>query len=263
MFCLAPEAIKAQYRCESYDRVDSTNSLAAAFAHHGDCGKLWIVADEQTAGRGRRGRTWSSPSGNLYATLLLVDEFKSAVAATLGFVAGVSLVETLYSILEHDTLVEFPLKLKWPNDVLAGGAKLTGILLEFLSLSDQRNALAIGIGVNVAHSPEDTPYPTTNLRKMGAGVTSIEIFSALSACWTANYELWNRGEGLAKIRDKWLSFAANLGKTVSIIVDGETVSGQFETIDENCHFILATANGKKIAISAGEVHFGTIASVHR
>jgi len=252
----------AGYRVESFTRVDSTNLLAAEFARSGDPGRLWVVADEQMAGRARRGRNWISTAGNFYATLVLVDDFGPDQAATLGFVAGISLMEALDQLVPQSVLAAHPIQLKWPNDVLADGAKLTGMLLEYMHLGGKRNGILIGIGINVILAPAGLPYAATSLRQIGADCSPADVFRALSHAWVDNYSLWARGANLDAIRSSWLQYAAGVGQKVCITVNGVVMSGIFETIDSNCHFILRKDNGQKISIPAGDVHFGAVASAH-
>lgn len=259
---LSSYAVRAGYRVESFDCVDSTNILAGEFAVQGDAGRLWIIANEQKSGRARRGRAWLSAPGNLYASLLLVEDFDLARVATLGFVAGISLMEAVQQAVPAAVLANFPVKLKWPNDVLARGAKMAGILLEQIPLGKGRSGIVIGIGVNVATSPPDLSYPVTSLRQIGAQCSVAYLFTALSHCWVDNYNLWDHGAGLEIVRNKWLLHAANLGQDVHITVNGCVISGIFETIDSNCYFILRKKDGQEIAIPAGDVHFGTVASVY-
>ncbi len=129
-------------------------------------------------------------------------------------------------------------ELKWPNDVLADGAKLAGILLESAQLDGGRYALAIGIGVNVVAHPEGLPYPATSLAALGADVDAETLFLALSDAWTANARDWDEGRGLARIRKNWLARAAGLGSDVAVRVDGNVVRGVFETIDDDCRFVI-------------------------
>ncbi|RCL01860.1 MAG: biotin operon repressor / biotin-[acetyl-CoA-carboxylase] ligase [Candidatus Tokpelaia sp. JSC188] len=259
---LSPRAAEAGYRVQFFDCLDSTNVLAIEFAKSGDPGFLWVTANKQIAGRGRCGRSWISISGNFYATLLLVDEFQPAHAATLGFVAGVSLIEAFSLLLPESVLATYPIRLKWPNDVLADKAKLAGILLDFVSLGERKSAIVIGIGVNVAASPSDLSYSVTSLKQIGAACSAADLFRALSHVWVDNYRIWDHAAGIEVIREKWLCHAANLGEHVRIVMNGEVVSGTFETIDNNCHFILRQDNGKEIAISAGDVHFGIVSSAN-
>lgn len=270
-FSLAPSASLEGYRLEAYDSVGSTNALALERAQAGDPGKLWIVAKEQRTGRGRRGRPWATPAGNLAATLLLVGEWEPTKAATLGFVAGLSLSDALDAVAPTAKVSigvdgagtagsRNRFELKWPNDVLADGGKIAGILLESLLLPDDRFAVAIGIGVNVVAYPEDVPYPATSLRALGADCKAETLFLALSDAWVENSARWNAGRGLAAIRQRWLERAAGLGSEVAVRVEGEVVRGTFETIDEDCRFVIRDRRGATVRIAAGDVHFGAVAS---
>lgn len=269
-FFLAPTAIAAGYRLEAFDSVGSTNALALEHAAVGDPGKLWIVSKKQESGRGRRGRAWATPEGNLAATLLLVEAYELKLAATLGFVAGLALADALNAVVpERRISVALDaggqgrrgdrFELKWPNDVLADGAKLAGILLESSLLPGNRVALAIGIGVNVVAHPDDVPYPATSLKALGFAGDAETLFMALSDAWNENVRIWGNGVGLAQIRQRWLSRAAGLGSEVAVRVDGNVVCGVFETIDEDCRFVIR-AGGNLVKIAAGDVHFGAVAS---
>ncbi|GGB10472.1 biotin--[acetyl-CoA-carboxylase] ligase [Brucella endophytica] len=268
-FSLSPLASQSGYRLESFETVGSTNAVALERAQAGDAGKLWLVSKKQESGRGRRGRVWSTPSGNLAATLLLVERYEPTIAATLGFVAGLALGDALQAVVP-DAAVAVGLdgaskgrdrfELKWPNDVLADGSKLSGILLESILLPDGRFALAIGIGVNVVSHPEDLPYPATSLKALGSRCDAETLFLALSDSWRENCALWNEGRGLKHIRARWLERAAGLGGEVAVRVEDRVISGIFETIDEDCRFVIRDSDGARIRIDAGDVHFGAVAS---
>ncbi|MEO3385700.1 biotin--[acetyl-CoA-carboxylase] ligase [Mesorhizobium sp. CAU 1741] len=269
-FALAPTATSAGYRVEAFETVGSTNALAMDRARAGDAGRLWLVSKRQEAGRGRRGRVWETPEGNLAATLLLVPDFELKAAATLGFVAGLALADALDAVLPAGKVgigvdggtsrSRDRFELKWPNDVLADGAKLSGILLESAMLSDGRFALAIGIGVNVVAAPVDVPYPATSLAALGAACDAETLFLALSDAWVDNIRIWDAGRGLAAIRSRWLQRAAGLGSQVAVKVEGRVVRGIFETIDDECRFVIRTDDDSIVAIAAGDVHFGAVAS---
>ena len=151
-------------------------------------------------------------------------------------------------------------ELKWPNDVLAQGAKLAGILLESAMIAGDRAAIAVGIGVNVAAYPEDVPYPATSLAALGAKGDAETLFVALSDAWTQALRLWDEGRGIDTIRRRWLERAAGLGGEVAVRVDGAVVRGVFETIDADCRFVIRDDHGALIRIAAGDVHFGAVAS---
>lgn len=269
-FALAPPAANAGYRLEAHETVGSTNALALDHARAGDPGRLWVVSSSQQSGRGRRGRAWATPPGNLAATLLLTGRHELASTATLGFVAGLALSDALAAVLPRadvavgidgvETATGGRIALKWPNDVLADGAKLSGILLESAMLVDGRHAVAVGIGVNVVSAPEDTPYPATSLAQLGATCDAGTLFLALSDAWLANSAAWDDGRGLASIRARWLERAAGLGGPVAVRHEGRVVRGVFETIDEACRFVIREPDGARLAISAGDVHFGAVAS---
>ena len=269
-FVLAPTCVSEGFRLEAHDKVGSTNALALERAREGDPGRLWIVSKQQESGRGRRGRAWATPPGNLAATLLLITGGDLRTAATLGFVAGLALADALNAVVPNGRFAIAPdggsgagrnrFELKWPNDVLAEGAKLAGILLESAALGSDRCAIAVGIGVNVVAHPDDVPYPATSLKALGAPCDAETLFLALSDAWNENARVWNEGRGLAVIRRRWLSRAAGLGSQVAVRVDGNVVRGVFETIDEDCRFVIRDDRGDMLKIAAGDVHFGAVAS---
>ncbi len=270
-FSLSPPAIEAGYRLEAFDTVGSTNALALERVQAGDPGRLWLASAHQQAGRGRRGRAWQTEPGNLAATLLLVLDRDSERAATLGFVAGVALADALNAAVPGVGLQVGPdggrtagggrFELKWPNDVLAGSAKLSGILLESTLTRTGRLAVAIGIGVNVVTHPDGLPYPTTSLHALGANVSAEEVFAQLSDSWVSAHAEWQAPRGLAEIRRRWLDHAAGLGSEVAVRLADRVVRGKFETIDQDCRLVIRLPDGQQERISAGDVHFGAVASV--
>lgn len=220
-----------------------------ARAKEGDPGRLWVVADIQTKGRGRNGRIWSSPRGNLHASLLLIDLAPPHRAAELGFVAGIATAHALREILCGDRRVT----IKWPNDVLCDGAKLCGILLESANLPDGRFACVAGVGVNCHSHPEDTPYKATNLSAIaGRPVAPEKMFEQLSATMAHWLGVWAAGAGFEAIRAEWLSHAAGLGAWIGVTRPSQTIEGTFQTIDATGRLILEQATGQ-VAIEAGDV----------
>jgi BirA family biotin operon repressor/biotin-[acetyl-CoA-carboxylase] ligase len=223
---------------------------AAAMARDGDPGRVWIIADRQTGGRGRRGRTWVSEPGNLYATLLLVDPSPTAVAPQLGFVAGLALRDALAPYMPSN----HAMKLKWPNDVLVDGAKIAGILLEGLSLAvaARRQAVMIGIGVNVAHHPDLLPYAANDLASLGCRISPLDLMCALSDAFVPRLEQWRSGAAFAMTRASWLDAAAGLGEAISVQLHDRLVAGIFSGLDQNGRLIVETEAGVQ-AIDAGDV----------
>lgn len=252
-FALGPQAQAAGYRLVSFDSIGSTNAEALTRAKAGEQGQLWLVTDHQTSGRGRRNRAWISPRGNLAASVLEVVTVTPPVAATLGFAAGVALVQALRSFFVDA-------ELKWPNDVLLRGAKLSGILLEAESVAEGRMAVVTGIGVNIVGAPQGVPYAATALADAGFALSARQLFARLSDCWVEARRLWDDGRGMPALRTKWLSYAAGIGGPVTIHLGGRTVEGTFETIDDSGQLIVATADGRRMPIASGEVFFGDAAS---
>ncbi len=263
----------AGYRLTAFDEIGSTNAEALERAATGDRGNHWLVTTLQTAGRGRRGRPWQTSRGNLAATHLAVLDLPSAMAATLGFVAGLSLDEAIRRVvpgLRLATALDWTegagentdrLRLKWPNDVLIDGRKLAGILLEASSLPDGRVAVAAGIGVNVVAAPTGLPYPAVAIAELGAGASAEDLFAALSDAWTGYARVWDGGRGFAVIRREWLARAAGVGAEVAVSVGGEVLGGVFETIDDEGRLVIRATDGLRRTITAGEVHFGAVATV--
>jgi BirA family biotin operon repressor/biotin-[acetyl-CoA-carboxylase] ligase len=256
-FTLGSRAQSAGYQLASFDQIGSTNSEAMTQARAGERRPMWFVTTEQTAGRGRRRREWIAPQGNLAASVLETINVPPATAATLGFAAGLALVTALNDVA-GDTAVRF--SLKWPNDVLAGDAKLSGILLEAETLPDRRLAVVVGMGTNVIAAPDGTPTPATSLAALGLKTDAEQLFTALSDSWTECRRIWDAGRGFGEIRRRWLALAAGLGQPVAVHNGNTIVSGIFDTIDDTGCMIIRTPTGDTIPISAGDVHFGTAAS---
>jgi BirA family biotin operon repressor/biotin-[acetyl-CoA-carboxylase] ligase len=264
-FSLGPRAASGGYRLAAFDQLGSTNAEALARAREGERGPIWFVTSEQTAGRGRRHRPWIAPRGNLASSILEVIEISPAIAATLGFAAGLALESALQKVSVEASLRsagsdEMRFMLKWPNDVLAGNKKLAGILLEAEAVGDHRLAVVVGVGTNVVAAPEGMSTPATSLNALGVNIGAEELFGALSDSWAEFRGIWDDGRGFAEIRLKWLERAAGLGQPVSILSGGSTVAGTFDTIDESGCMIVGTSDGRRVPISAGDVYFGAAAS---
>lgn len=242
-------AAAADCRLSAHDALSSTNTEALAMARYGERGPLWITAQRQTAGRGRRGNEWISPPGNLYATLLLADPAPSQRAPELSFVTALAVHD---AILDCAPALRARLALKWPNDILCGGAKLAGILIEGEVFAGSL-AVAIGIGVNCRHHPEQTAYPATDLAAIGADVSAESLFWALSATMLQRLAQWDKGAGFAAIRADWIARAAGIGGDMRVRLPGREFFGRGEAMDEHGRLLLRLADGSLRAIAAGEV----------
>ena len=258
-FSLGPRAISAGYRLAAFDSIGSTNAEALSRARAGERGPVWFATSEQTAGRGRRHRTWIAPRGNLASSVLETIDVSPAIAATLGFAAGLALEATLRR-LSLGASGEMKYSLKWPNDVLAGQQKLAGILLEAEAVPGDGLAVVVGIGTNVVAAPEGTPIPAISLKALGVDISAEELFAALSDCWVEFRTIWDEGRGFAEIRKLWLERAAGLGQPVAVQTGGATVAGTFDTVDDTGCMIVRTPSGDRVPISAGDAYFGSAAS---
>ena len=265
-FALGPRAKSAGYRLAAFDQIGSTNAEALQRARDGEAGPMWFVTSEQTAGRGRRHRAWIAPRGNLASSILEVIEIAPSVAATLGFAAGLALESALQRVSVEASLRSagsdhMKFALKWPNDVLAGRQKLAGILLEAEAVGDNRLAVVVGIGTNIVAAPEGTPTPATSLAALGVQIGAEELFAALSDAWTEFRGIWDDGRGFGEIRKRWLERAAGLGERVAIQTGNSVIEGTFDTLDETGCMIVRAADGRRLPVTAGDVYFGTAASV--
>jgi BirA family transcriptional regulator, biotin operon repressor / biotin---[acetyl-CoA-carboxylase] ligase len=265
-FALGPRATSAGYRLAAFDQIGSTNAEALLRARDGEAGPMWFVTSEQTAGRGRRHRAWIAPRGNLASSILEVIEISPPVAATLGFAAGLALETALQRVSVEASLRSagsdhMKFALKWPNDVLAGRQKLAGILLEAEAVGNNRLAVVVGIGTNVVAAPEGTPTPATSLAALGVQIGAEELFAALSDAWTEFRSIWDNGRGFGDIRKLWLERAAGLGERVAVQTGNAVIEGTFDTLDETGCMIVRAADGRRMPVTAGDVYFGTAASV--
>jgi BirA family biotin operon repressor/biotin-[acetyl-CoA-carboxylase] ligase len=227
-----------------YDTLDSTNEEARRLAKGGVRGPVWIVAREQTAGRGRRGRAWISESGNLFATLLMPVTI--SLSAQLGFVAGLAAAD---SIAAHARGAE--LALKWPNDVLLNGKKVAGILLEALG----HDSLAIGIGINLAHYPNTTEIPSISIAAVSGNPPDLDGFLVrLASAMTAWYEIWLK-EGFQPVRKAWLLRSSGLGHAIRARLADSQRDGVFEDLDQDGALLLRDSTGTLTRITAGDIFF--------
>ncbi len=226
-----------------------------ALALDGDAGKLWVTAESQNAGKARRGRNWVSQKGNLFASLLLLDPSSRSDIGTLPFVASLA-VQRAIAISTGCSPEE--LKIKWPNDVLWQGRKISGILLEATVLGDGRQAVVIGCGINCSHFPDDTLYPVTSLKAAGFDITPECLFNKLYQEMDFMLKIWNRGRGFAAIRQMWLENAAGLGQPIIARFDSHQQEGIFQDVDSHGLLVLKTGDSHKL-ISAADIFFGKAA----
>jgi|HubBroStandDraft_1064217.scaffolds.fasta_scaffold00135_37 BirA family biotin operon repressor/biotin-[acetyl-CoA-carboxylase] ligase len=235
----------------AHDRLGSTSDEAKTLAAEGAAHGTLVWALEQTSGRGRLDRRWVSPRGNLYASIVLRPEAVPARTAEIGFVAALAVADTVGRFLRGTVRVA----LKWPNDVLAAGGKIAGILLEARSgTSGLVDWLVLGIGINVAAAPTGTPYPVTCLAGLAGPAPEVPaVLEQLGASLVSWLDCWQR-HGFAPVRAAWLVRAQGLGDALEIRQGAEKLTGRFLDLDLDGALVLATATGTR-RITAGDVHF--------
>jgi BirA family biotin operon repressor/biotin-[acetyl-CoA-carboxylase] ligase len=239
------------FRCLHLGAVPSTNDVARGHAERGEAAGLFVVADAQTAGRGRQGRTWQSPPGNLYASLILRPQRPMAEAASLSLVVALALAEAVEALSAGRAAP----RLKWPNDVQVEGGKIAGILLE--AAAGERGHplwLVVGIGVNVLWSPgAAVPYPTTHLAACGLdGIDARSLLVALTAPLRRALDRW-AADGFAPLRAPWLARAAGLGAAAEVRLGDEIVQGRLVDVDATGALRLEDSSGAERRFTAGEM----------
>ena len=225
-----------------YERIGSTNDEARRLGREGAPAGTVVCADEQTAGRGRQARHWYSPPGNLYLSLLLRPAVAPARLAELAFVSALAVADTADALLPPTVRAS----LKWPNDVLANGAKIAGILLE-----QADGALVVGIGLNILHAPEQASYQVTTLAACGGLATVDGARSILLDRVARHLQVWEE-DGFAPVRAAWLVRAHPVGSALRVTLQGRSVSGQFAGLDDDGALLLHLPEGLR-RIVAGEV----------
>lgn len=228
------------WRIRSVDATASTNDDVREAARAGEAEGFVVTAKQQLSGRGRQGRVWESPPGNLYCSALLRPPNMPQVAGLYSFVAALAVRDTV-----HGFLLKTPITLKWPNDVLAGGKKISGILLEI-----EGDALIAGIGINVAQYPDNALYPATSLAAEGIQADAVLLLDRLLGRLQYWYDRM-QSEGFAPIRAAWLEHAQKGALTVRL--PQETVQGSFAGIDEQGRLRLQLEGGAERSISTGDV----------
>lgn len=212
----------------------------AELARSGASEGLWLRAERQTSGKGRQGRAWDSPAGNLYISTLVRMRPGEPSPATLALVAAVALEEAVSLFGVHPML-------KWPNDLLVDGAKLSGILLERVE-----DAVIIGFGVNLAHHPVDLDRPATSIAAHTPAPDPQVFAETLAEIFARWLSRWR--DGIAPVRDRWLARAHPLDTALTArLADGTSMEGLFGGLDVQGALILRLADGTTRVIHAGDV----------
>jgi BirA family biotin operon repressor/biotin-[acetyl-CoA-carboxylase] ligase len=234
-----------------FDELDSTNAEARRRAEAGETGPLWIAARRQTAGRGRYGRSWEAPAGNLAATLLTTTDKPAGEAAQISFVAALAVFDLAQTCVPRALL-----SLKWPNDLLVGGAKASGVLIES-GPTGSGLWLAVGVGVNLVDHPQRTERPATHFgAHLRPDALAAPTFDAalivLGEAFDRWRTLWERA-GFARIRDAWTERTDSLGRPAVARLGQETVHGVAEALELDGALRLRLPDGAVRRITAGDV----------
>lgn len=254
-----PANLLESYHLLSFDVLDSTNEEAKRHAENGGTHGAVVWAHQQTAGKGRMGRDWVSPDGNLYVSVLLQPSCSIKERTQLAFLTAVAMLDTLEPILGEAGEVSC----KWPNDILLDGKKIGGILLESFQTTNDfgrtQEWIVIGLGLNILHHPTSgTRYPATSLKAAGIELISAKIvLSRFVYNFIMRYDAWQEN-GFEDVRTAWVDKAYGINDLVHIEVGDENVTGVYESIDEHGSLMLSVAGKPAIAINAGDVTFPSI-----
>ncbi|MFO1154674.1 MAG: biotin--[acetyl-CoA-carboxylase] ligase [Rhodospirillales bacterium] len=253
----SPAYVPDGYRLLVLPSVGSTNDEVRRFAAAGEPAGLVVTAGEQTAGRGRERRAWTSPPGNLYLSILLRPECPISRIPEIGFVAAVAVARAVAGVIPGPGRV----RCKWPNDVLVDGCKVAGLLLETATEAQGRaDWVILGIGLNVASYPKETGglIAATSLVAAGAANANVPaLLERVLAAFAAGLAEW-RATGFAAVRQGWKAIAHRPGDALTVRLGGGAtdvaaagVSGRFVDIDATGALVLDTANGRR-TIAAGD-----------
>jgi BirA family transcriptional regulator, biotin operon repressor / biotin---[acetyl-CoA-carboxylase] ligase len=248
------------HRLVTLDNVPSTNAHALAMAAKGEVSGLWVVARSQSSGRGRGGRDWSSPPGNLYASHLLRPTCPLMTAQQLTLLAPVALFDAVANLLGLPPRTSDKLRLKWPNDLLVGGAKVSGILLESAMAPNGGLALVMGFGLNLASHPQGLDQAATHLHEQGSQATPEQALAALAEAMAGWLTQWNEGRGFAAIRAAWLERAGPIGEMLAVRTSPDPamprIEGMFAGLDAVGALLLNHADGSQSRHIQGDVALG-------
>lgn len=239
-------ALAPPFRLVPLEIVDSTNDEAKRLARQGAGHGTVVWAREQTAGRGRRGRVWVSPPGNLHVSLLLDPGAPLTQAAQLGFVASAALAQALARLVPAAHV-----QCKWPNDVWCDGRKIAGMLLE---PADVSGLVVLGLGVDIAHAPSPALYEAVCLHDLGCDANAAMVLEAFLDAFAPLFSAW-RAEGFAPIAAAWMARGRGVDGPIEVRLESETLAGTFVGLDEDGALLLELGGGERRRVLAGDVFF--------
>jgi BirA family transcriptional regulator, biotin operon repressor / biotin---[acetyl-CoA-carboxylase] ligase len=245
----------AGWRVMKFDSLDSTNAALRRIVElEGDVAEgLMIWAKTQTAGRGRMGRAWESPEGNVYASILVKTPEDQATAPQIGFVTAVAVADAILDLPRHNAPPP-PVSHKWPNDVLANGKKVCGILPEMVTDLEEGSWIIVGVGINlIPVDVERAAYPVGSLAAHNIDTTPEHVLTVFCRAFTTRLAEWRR-DGFATLREVWLEKAPDIGAQISVGVQGGAVQGNFAGLDADGALLLDSPLGRQ-RLLAGDVLF--------
>lgn len=238
----------------AYDEISSTNDIALILAEQGAREGTVVVAEKQTSGRGRLGRSWFSPGGKgIWTSVIFYPGFKPVELCQINLILGVAIAEAI----KRETHLHA--RLKWPNDIVISQKKIGGILIEISAEMDKIKYLVAGVGINVNLSKKDFPlslreYASSLSAEGNAEVDRVSLFREILQQIERFYLLFKK-EGFIPIKEKWLNYDNTLGRFLRVELSGETIYGQAVDIDEDGALVIRLENGISKKIVSGDVFF--------
>jgi len=253
------QGLDPRFRLHRFDEIDSTNTEAKRLAAEGAPEFTVVLAGAQSAGRGRRGRAWASPPGNLYSSVVLRPEATPLQGAQVSFVAALAVSDVARGLLPPMAAIAC----KWPNDVIVNGHKISGILLESSATAGRLDWLVLGVGINVRHHPGFAgAYPSSTLADEGAADVDVDSLAALYLDALAGwYGKWRR-EGFGAVRAAWLDRALGLHGPAVVRLERDAIEGRFVDLDPSGALVVQTPSGERVTVAAGDVTFGAAGESH-
>jgi len=241
----------AGHEVHCYEKIDSTNNAAKNAAEQGSVHGALFIAEQQSAGKGRRGRSWVSPTGTgIWMTILLKPELEPSYASMLTLVAALSISE---AIEEATGLVA---KIKWPNDIVVNGKKVCGILTEMNAEIECIHYVVIGLGtnVNIEEFPKEIQETATSLMiEAGKHIDRVPVICAFLSCFETNYETFIKQKNLSDLLENYNKRLVNCGREVRILDSNGGYIGIARGIDKNGGLIVEKEKGETVTITSGEV----------
>ena len=241
-----PHGIEAHF----YPACESTNATAATYARSGDCSPVWIVAGTQSGGKGRKGRAWVSEAGNLYASLLFTPAIVPGSLSALPFLAALAVRNALIEL----GVDAGDIQCKWPNDILVGGRKVCGILIESSARSAEKlDYVIIGIGINLKHSPAEAQFKATSLADhINGKITPRMALQSIAGCLKEQLDAWDPNN-FEPIRAEWTNCAWGLGETRQINTATEAFDAKLVGLDGQGGLLVQLENGTERHIVAADI----------